>query len=114
MANGAKVSITGRLTKDPQKSTTKNNTTQVTFSVAVNTTKKVEEKYISNFYNVSVWGQLAEYIYPKIGKGQLVQVYGDLMLDTYTYEGKERQSLNVKGTDVIPLSKKEEPSNEPF
>jgi len=114
MANGAKVSITGRLTKDPQKGTTKTGATQVTFSVAVNTTKKVDDKYISNFYNVTIWGQLAEYIFPKIGKGQLVQVYGDLLLDNYTSDGKERQSLNVKGTDVIPLSKKEESSNDPF
>ena len=116
MSNGAKLGITGRLTKEPKQSTTQNGTTVVSFTVAVSTTKKVDEKYVANFYNVSAWGQVAEFIFPRITKGTMVQVYGDLILDTFTDKnGQERQSLNVRATDVIPLVgtvKKEEKEEE--
>ena len=104
MSNGAKVSLTGRLTKDP---TQKNwqGTTVVSFSMAVNTTKKDGDKYIADFYNVSVWGKSGEFILPRVKKGSLVQVYGDLIMQPYTDKnGQERQSLSVRATDVLPLS----------
>ena len=129
MSNCAKVSITGRLTRDPE-SKNWQGTTVVSFTVAVNTTKKEGEKYIADFYNVSVWGKSGEFILPKLAKGSLVQVYGDLILQPYTDKktNTEKQSLSVRATDVIPLSpsaaKKESndeapapapaPSNVPF
>ena len=104
MSNGAKVSLTGRLIKEP---TQKNwqGTTVVSFSIAVNTTKKEGDKYVSDFYNVSVWGKSGEFILPRITKGSMVQVYGDLILQPYTDKNNvERQSLSVRASDVIPLS----------
>lgn len=116
MANGAKVALTGRLTKEPVQKDWQG-TTVVSFTVAVNTTKKEDDKYVSDFYNVSVWGKSGEFILPRITKGTMVQVYGDLQLQSYTDKttGKERQSLSVRATDVLPLTgtqKKE--SNDPF
>ena len=104
MSNGAKVSLTGRITKEP---TQKNwqGTTVVSFSVAVNTSKKDGDNYVSDFYNVSVWGKSGEFILPRISKGSMVQVYGDLILQTYTDKNnKEQKSLSVRATDVIPLT----------
>ena len=117
MSNGAKVSLTGRLTKDPQEKSWQG-TKVVSFSMAVNTTKKEGDKYLADFYNVSVWGKSAEFILPRIAKGSLVHVYGDLILQPYTDKNNvERQSLSVRAFDVLPLSpvaaKKEEPSDEP-
>ena len=119
MSNGAKVSLTGRLTKDPQ-SNNWQGTTVVSFTMAVNTTKKEGDKYVADFYNVSVWGKSGEFILTKINKGSLVQVYGDLILQNYKDKNNvERQSLSVRATDVIPLSpvkKDSSPSDaiEPF
>ena len=104
MSNGAKVSLTGRLTKDP-KQTNWQGTTVVSFSMAVNTTKKDGDKYVADFYNISVWGKTGEFILPRIAKGSLVQVYGDLILQPYKdSNGQERQSLSVRATDVLPLT----------
>ena len=104
MSNGAKVSLTGRLTKDPVQKNWQG-TTVVSFSMAVNTTKKEGDKYLSDFYNVSVWGKSGEFILPRISKGSLVQVYGDLMLQTYKDSNNvEKQSLSVRAIDVLPLS----------
>ena len=107
MSNGAKVGLTGRLTKDPVQKDWQG-TTVVSFTMAVNTTKKEGDKYISDFYNVSVWGKLGEFILPRVWKGAMVQVYGDLQLQNYKdSNGVERQSLSVRASDVTPLSKKD-------
>lgn len=117
MSNGAKVSLTGRLIKEPT-SKSWQGTTVVSFSMAVNTTKKDGDKYVSDFYNVSVWGKSGEFILPRISKGSLVQVYGDLILQPYKDKNNiERQSLNVRAIDVLPLSgtkKEQEAETEPF
>ena len=65
MSNCAKVSLTGRLTKDPTQKTWQG-TSVVSFTMAVNTTKKEGENFISDFYNISVWGKSAEFILPRI------------------------------------------------
>ena len=116
MSNGAKIALTGRLTKEPTQKDWQG-TTVVSFSMAVNTTKKDGDKYIADFYNISVWGKSGEFILPRVSKGSLVQVYGDLILQTYKDKnGEERQSLSVRATDVLPLSptgtKKETSSND--
>jgi single-strand DNA-binding protein len=120
MACYAKVGLTGRLGKDPKQSTV-NNTTVINFSVAVRTTKKKNESYVADFYNVNYWGKAAEAVIPKLKKGVLVQVYGDLQQEEYNYNGETRQSMSVRASDVMvldnqkPASKKEDSEEEmPF
>ena len=108
MSNCAKVSLTGRLTKEPTKKDWQG-TSVVSFTVAVNTTKKEGDKYLSDFYNVSVWGKSGEFILPRISKGSMVQVYGDLVLQEYTDKNNTKQkSLSVRAFDVVPLSPKKD------
>ena len=103
MANCAKVSLTGRIVKEP-KQTPYQSSTVVSFPMAVNTVKKEGDKYISDFYNISVWGKSAEFIFPRIKNGMMVHVYGDLTLQTYKNKaGVEKQSLSVRATEVLPL-----------
>lgn len=105
MSNNAKAFITGNLIKDPTQ-TSYNGNTVVSFTVAVNTTKKDGDKYLSDFYNVSVWGKTAEYVLPRLQKGTLVNVLGDLQLQSYTDKNNvERQSLSLRATEVLPLAR---------
>lgn len=106
MPNNAKCNITGNLIRDPVQNTY-NGSTVVSFTVAVNTTKKDGDKYISDFYNVSVWGKTGEYIFPRLQKGTQVAVWGDLVLQSYTDKntGTEKQSLSLRATDVLPLAR---------
>ena len=105
MSNNATCIIVGNLTKDPTQTDWKG-TTVVSFPVAVNTTKKDGDKYISDFYNVSVWGKTAEYIWPRLQKGTQVQVIGALQLQPYKDKtGAERQSLSLRATEVLPLNR---------
>lgn len=105
MADNAKIALTGRLTREPNQNTV-NNTTVVSFSIAVNTTKKENDNYVADFYNVSIWGKPAEFILPRIRKGSLVQVYGSLQLGEFQDKktGEKRFSLNVRATEILPLT----------
>lgn len=109
MPNNAKAVIVGNLTKDPV-SNNYNGSTVVSFPVAVNTTKKEGDKYISDFYNVSVWGKTAEYVMPRLQKGTQVQVVGDLQLQSYKDKttGADRQSLALRASEVLPLARQKE------
>ena len=103
MANYAKVALTGRLVREPKKNTY-NSSTVISFTVAVYTTKKVDEKYIADYYNVSYWGKPAEAVFPKLDKGVLVQVYGDLYQEEYSSQnGEKRLGMSVRASDVIKL-----------
>ena len=115
MSNGAKVVLLGRLTKDPVQKDWQG-TTVVSFTVAVNTTKKDGDKYVSDFYNVSVWGKAGEFILPRIWKGAMVQVLGDLILQPYKDKqtDADRWSLSVRASDVTPLSPKKDGNSKPM
>ena len=125
MANYAKVALTGRLTKEPKKSEY-NGQTVISFSVAVYTTKKVDDKYVADFYNVSYWGKPAENAFTRLNKGTLVQVYGDLYQEPYTDRNNEKRlGMSVRANEVIwlkdsegtakPEPKASEPTgNDPF
>ena len=112
MANYAKVALTGRLTKEPRKSTYNDNTV-ISFSVAVYTTKKVNDKYVTDYYNVSYWGKAAENVFTKLDKGVLVQVYGDLYQEEYTdSNNNKRLGMAVRAYDVIKLKDPESKSED--
>lgn len=103
MANYAKVALTGRLTKEPRKSEYQGSTV-ISFSIAVYTTKKVDDKYVADYYNVSYWGKPAENVFTRLNKGTLVQVYGDQYQEEYTDKnGEKRLGMSVRANEVIWL-----------
>ena len=114
MPNYAKVGLTGRLVREP-KQNTYNGSTVISFTVAVYTTKKVDDNYVADFYNVSYWGKAAEAVLPKLSKGTLVQVYGDLYQEEYTSkDGEKKQGMTVRANEVIKLKDPEgEKSSKP-
>ena len=113
MANYAKVALTGRLVREPRQNTY-NGSTVISFTVAVYTTKKVDDKYVADYYNVSYWGKAAESIMPKLSQGTLVQVYGDMYQEEYTDKsGAKKQGLSVRANEVIKLKDPENKETKP-
>ena len=119
MANYAKVALTGTVVSEP-KSNSYNGSTVISFRMSVYTTKKVEDKYVFDYYNVSYWGKPAETIFPKLKKDSKVQVYGDQYQEEFTSSsGEKRLGVAVRATDVILLdapkaAPKKEIEEEPF
>ena len=109
MPNNAKISVLGNLIKEPEKNNVNGNTV-VSFSIAVSTTLKKqngEDGYEPNFYNVSVWGKSAEYLFPKLQNGTQVWATGELVAQPYRNKktGAAGQSLNIKATAVEAVNR---------
>jgi len=101
MANNATISIYGRVIKDPvTRATPKGDV--LTFPVAVNTSiRKTDGTYESNYYDVSVWGKMIEYLQRDLVKGTLVTVVGDFCAQAYeTKDGGSRQGLRINANRV--------------
>lgn len=106
MPNNAKISIIGNLTRDPQ-TRQAGSSNVASFSVAVNTmNKKGDGAYESNFYDVSAFGKLGEYLMQHLQKGTQVWVNGDFTASEYTNkDGVVRHALRISATDVRVLSR---------
>lgn len=104
----ATIIITGNVGQDAEERFTQNGTKIAEFSIA-NNWKKGEEK-ITNWYRVSAFGQMADWIIENIRKGDRCQVVGMLKVN----EG-DKTYLNVTATqwpEKFIAGKSGEPSDE--
>lgn len=79
-----KVIITGRLTRDPEVSSSTSGTTFARFSVAVDRRFKREGEPDADFFNCSAFGKTAEFIEKYFKKGQKINLVGRLENNDYT------------------------------
>lgn len=94
-----KVTLLGRLTKDPEiRYTETNNTMIARFTLAVNRkfAKKGEEKQ-TDFINIVVWSKLAETVSSYLTKGKRIIVHG--RIQTRVWSDKENNSHFV--TEIV-------------
>ncbi len=80
-----RVILMGRLTKDPEMRTTQNGTNLCRFSIAVERSfvKQGEERQ-TDFFDITVFGQQANFVCQWFGKGRMIHVEGRLQNDNYT------------------------------
>lgn len=102
-----KVSLVGRLTKDPEVRYTANNQTAVAkFTIAVNRMFKQEGQPDADFIPVVVFGKSAENCGKYIGKGRLVAVSGRIQTRSWDdQEGKRHFTTEVLADEVHFLDK---------
>lgn len=101
----AKIAFYGNLTKDPVYNKY-NNQDCLRLSVANRTTRKQEDgTYLTNFYDVTIWGQRAAYLSDKVEKGTMVFVTGEFYAMPYTSKqtNESKISLQVSADAVEPL-----------
>lgn len=95
-----RLTIIGRLTRDPETRQTPSGITICTFSVAVD--RRGNE---TDFFRVTAWRQLAENCQRYLAKGRKVAVIGSVSLNTYTKkDGTGGASLEVNAEEVEFLS----------
>ena len=88
------ITISGRLTRDPELRYTSNNTPVCTFSVAVDRDIPAPgEEKTTDFFNCVAWKQGAEFVSKYIRKGNLVVVTGSLQ--TRSFEGKDGEHVKL-------------------
>lgn len=86
-----KVIEIGRLTKDPEITTSTSGTTFARFSIAVDRRFKREGEPEADFFNCTAFGKTAEFISTWIKKGTKVAITGRLQNNNYT--NKEGQKV---------------------
>lgn len=105
-----KVTLIGRLIKDPEYKKTPNGKTVTNITVATskswkNTDGERIEK--SEFHNCVIWGKLGEIVATYGYKGQLVYLEGSIETRTWEKDGEKRYRTEIVASNVIMLSKKE-------
>lgn len=88
-----KVIMMGRLTRDPEISSSTSGTTFARFSIAVDRKIKTEGQPEADFFNCTSFGKQAEFIEKYLKKGTKIVITGRLQNDSYT--NKDGQKVNA-------------------
>ena len=114
MSDVNSVTISGRLTRDPELRQTKSGANVASFRLANNLAKK------TNFFDVSVWGRSAETIAEYVNKGRWISVTGrmeqrewkdketgqnrtaySIVTDNFTFLGPRKSEESEKTTEKV-------------
>ena len=95
------VVLAGRLVADPEHRQTQTGKGVANLRIAVD--RKGREKE-TDFFNVTAWGQSADFACTYLSKGRLVAVTGRLQVRAYTdKEGQQKQSFEIVADSIQPL-----------
>lgn len=105
-----RVILIGRLTRDPEVRTTAGGKTVASFAVAVDKRiKPTDGSPTADFFNVSAWGQTADFVGNYLQKGRLVAVDGRLQSRKFTgQDGNQREVYEVVADNVQGLDRPRE------
>lgn len=106
---------TGRLTADPELKATENQTSVVSFSLAVqrNYKNKDNDQYPTDFINCVAWRSTAEFIAGYFRKGSMMTVQGSLESRKFTdKDGHNRTIYEVKVDHAYFGDSGKKPENE--
>lgn len=94
-----RIILIGRLARDPELRFTSSGKAVANFSVAVNRTFSRDGE--ADFFNIVVWGKVAENCANYIAKGRLVGIEGRLQNRTYeTQAGEKRYITEIVADNV--------------
>ena len=104
MADQATITITGRLTRNPETTETKSNTV-VKFSLAVNGFKKEDV----SFFECEAWGKVGAIVQEHCKKGKQIAVTGTIRIDRWEdKDGNNRSKPVVNVRDLTLLGSKDD------
>jgi single-strand DNA-binding protein len=96
-----RVILMGRLTKDPELRTTQSGITMCRFSVAVERAYSRGEEKQTDFFDVTVWRQTAEFVSKYFSKGRMILIEGSIQNSNYTDQnGVKHYATAIMGERV--------------
>ncbi len=106
------VVLTGRLTYDPELKTTPSGVSVCRFSIAVqrNYASKGSER-VTDFFDVVVWRQTAEFVCKYFKKGSLISLDGTIQTGSYEKDGIKRKTFEIVANNVY-FAESKSPANE--
>ena len=106
-----RVTIAGRIGKDPVVRYTQSGMAVATFSVAVTEIWKGgdgEKKERTDWHTIEVFGKTAEFCERYLSKGRMILVDGKIHVDSYEKDGQKRTLVKIVAESVTPLEKRPE------
>lgn len=96
------VILIGRLTRDAELKYTTGGAAVAKFAIAVNRRRKNGEQWVdeANFFDVELWGRLAESLNAYLVKGKQVAVEGELRQNRWEQDGQTRSKVLVNATNL--------------
>ena len=100
--------LMGRLTRDPEKRYTADNTPVTAFSIAVN-----RDKDRSDFFNCTAWRKTADFVSTYFAKGDMIAVCGRIQNRDWTDKnGNARRSTEIIADSVSFCGGKKDKPNQ--
>ena len=92
-----RVVLIGRITRDAEMKYTAQGKAVCKTSIAVNRRKKNGDQWEdeANFFDIVVWGQMAESLHAYLRKGKMVGVDGELRQERWQHEGQNRSKVEI-------------------
>ena len=94
------VALMGRLTATPELKTTQSGISRCEARIAVERSFKRDGESKTDFINLVLWREKAEFFCRYFSKGQLVAVEGQLNSDSYEKDGQKRTVFYVTVADI--------------
>lgn len=103
-----KVILVGRLTKDIEIKYTNNGAAIGNLSIAVNRSRKQNDQWIdeTSFFDVKIYGKMAESLQPYLTKGKQIAVEGFLKQERWQKDGQNFSRVMVGAENVQLLGGK--------
>ena len=102
MADINHVVLVGRLTRDAELKYTGTGMAVSNFSLAINRRRKSGDEWVeeAHFFNVVVWGRVAEALSPYLVKGKQVGIQGELRQNRWEQDGQPRSRVEINASNV--------------
>ena len=96
------VVLSGTVGNDLELKTTQGGYKILNFSLAVNKTKKENDKWVkvTDWFSITCWGGKAEYISNFAKKGSKINVHGQLETQVWEKDGKKQYKVIINATEV--------------
>ena len=110
-----KITIHGRLTRDPETRTTQNGLIVANFSVAVDRRFPAPDGTKTDFFNCSAWQKTGEMIAQHFFKGKEILLTGEIQSRQYeAKDGTKRTAWEVNVQEFDYCGKKEESTQQSY
>ncbi len=97
-----RVFLVGRLTRDADLRFTNSGTPVGKFSIAVNRSRKNGDKWDEevNYFDIVLWGRIAEALSKYLLKGKQVAVEGELRQSRWEQDGQNRSRVEIHASNI--------------
>jgi single-strand DNA-binding protein len=112
-----KVTLIGRLGKDPEVKTLSTGATVANFSMATTESykdKNGEKKETTEWHNIVIWNKLADIVKQYVHKGDLIMIEGKITTRSWEKDGVTRYSTEIVAHEMKMLGSKGGNSNSAY